>query len=201
MAEIHPNRPESRIYSAFLSKDNLLFFLSARSKQELENVFIAKIRDGPLYYIHTSLLQLFWLSVSVDPALMSSLHSLTLFTIAKLPTWFILSTHRVLNYHWLIETWLSSLIWQLLSSPDRSWPIIAYQQFLRRGKVQEPLITLGWDGLVFCRHSEPVLVETKGGGDFIFTVRLSSRRGGPGSYTSLMVRSEGLKLTELDDDM
>lgn len=52
MAEIHPNRPDSRIYSAFLSKDNLLFFLSARSKQELENVFIAKIRDGPLYYIH-----------------------------------------------------------------------------------------------------------------------------------------------------
>ncbi len=52
MAEIHPNRPDSRIYSAFLSKDNLLFFLSARSKQELENLFIAKIRDGALYYIH-----------------------------------------------------------------------------------------------------------------------------------------------------
>lgn len=52
VAEIYPNRPDSRIYSAFLSKDNLLFFLSARSKQELENVFIAKIRDGPLYYLH-----------------------------------------------------------------------------------------------------------------------------------------------------
>lgn len=37
VAEVYPNRPDSRIYSAFLSKDNLLFILSARSKQELEN--------------------------------------------------------------------------------------------------------------------------------------------------------------------
>lgn len=45
-AEIYLNRPDSRIYSAFLSKDNLLFFLSARSKQELENVFVAKVKVG-----------------------------------------------------------------------------------------------------------------------------------------------------------
>lgn len=60
-AEIYPNRPDSRIYSAFLSKDNLLFFLSARSKQELENLLKAKIRVGPFYFfftIYTSSLQL-----------------------------------------------------------------------------------------------------------------------------------------------
>lgn len=38
VAEVNPNRPNRRIYSAFLSKDNLLFILSARSKQELENL-------------------------------------------------------------------------------------------------------------------------------------------------------------------
>lgn len=54
MAAIHANRPDSRIYSAFLSKDNLLFFLSARSKQELENLSIAKIRGGLLYHIHVT---------------------------------------------------------------------------------------------------------------------------------------------------
>lgn len=46
-AEVYPNGPDRRSYSAFLSEDNLLFILSARSKQELENVSIAWIRDGP----------------------------------------------------------------------------------------------------------------------------------------------------------
>lgn len=49
----------------FCQKDNLLFILSARSKQELENVFIAKIRAGPLYYLHIYHCS-FWLSVSSD---------------------------------------------------------------------------------------------------------------------------------------
>lgn len=36
--EFYPSRPDRRIYSAFLSTtDNRLFFLSARSKQDLEN--------------------------------------------------------------------------------------------------------------------------------------------------------------------
>lgn len=52
VAEVYPNRPDRRIYSAFLSKDNLLFILSARSKQELENISTAKIRDKPLDYLH-----------------------------------------------------------------------------------------------------------------------------------------------------
>lgn len=77
MAEIYPNRPDSRIYSAFLSKDNLLFFLSARSKQELENVFITKIRDGPLYYLHVITATFGFLN-----HLMSNIHSLTWFTTA-----------------------------------------------------------------------------------------------------------------------
>lgn len=76
VAEIHPNRPD-RIYSAFLSKDNLLFFLSARSKQELENVFIAKIRYGPLYYLHVITATFGFLY-----HLMSSIHSLTWLTTA-----------------------------------------------------------------------------------------------------------------------
>lgn len=50
VAEIYPSRPDRKIYSAFLSKDNRLFILSARSKQELEN--LAKIRVGPLHYSH-----------------------------------------------------------------------------------------------------------------------------------------------------
>lgn len=36
--EIHPGRADRRIYSAFLSIDNRLFFLSAKGKQELENL-------------------------------------------------------------------------------------------------------------------------------------------------------------------
>lgn len=35
-----------------VKKDNRLFFLSARSKQELENLLIAKIRVGPWDYLH-----------------------------------------------------------------------------------------------------------------------------------------------------
>lgn len=38
-----PNKPDIIIYSAFLS---YLFFLSSRSKQELENVLINKFKDG-----------------------------------------------------------------------------------------------------------------------------------------------------------
>lgn len=50
MATIDPNRSDSRIYSAFLVKHNLLFFLSARSKQE--NFFTAKVKGGHFYHTH-----------------------------------------------------------------------------------------------------------------------------------------------------
>lgn len=76
---------------------------------------------------------------------------------------FICSTPHVPTDHWLIETWLSFVIWQLLSNPDQSWPIIACHLFLRWGKVQEPLLTFGRVDWLH-HHSEPVCVKTRLGG-------------------------------------
>lgn len=65
----------------FCQKDNRLFFLSAHSKQELENLLVAKIRVWALI-LFTQIHWNFWLSVLSDPAIMSNIHSLTRFTSA-----------------------------------------------------------------------------------------------------------------------
>lgn len=70
VAEVYPNRPDRRIYSAFLSKDNLLFILSARSKQELENLLrlgtglctiytLSTVAFGFLYHLIPLLCQIY----------------------------------------------------------------------------------------------------------------------------------------------
>lgn len=135
VAEIYPSRPDRKIYSALLSKDNRLFILSARSKQELEN--LAKIRVGPLCYLH-SITTTF--SFFLYPLIQLSFSYLVHFSDISssiYPLYPPLTCPELSRSH--KETWLSIVIWQLMQSPDHtslSWPIIACRSFSWEGGVR-----------------------------------------------------------------
>lgn len=90
VVEMYPSGPDRKIYSAFLSKDNRLFILSATSKQELEN--LVKIRVGPLYYLHIITATFGFLYPVIQ--LSCHPHSLTRFTLATSIAQYIHFTHH-----------------------------------------------------------------------------------------------------------